>query len=161
VAVYEASGAIREAVLLLKYGGRSSMGRHLGRLMAEAASGLLDLEQFDLLIPVPLHPRRERARGYNQAALLARALGRATGRPVGSRVLRRIRHTEAQHGGQREREENVKGAFGVARPDRVQGRKVLLIDDVFTTGATVSECAKVLLAAGADEVGVYTLARAE
>lgn len=129
--------------------------------MAEAAERLLDPREFDLLIPIPLHPGRERERGFNQATLLAREVGRAWGLPVGHGLVRRVRATEAQSGGRRAREENVKGAFRVVRLDQVEGRRLLLIDDVFTTGATVNECAKVLLAAGAVEVGVYTLARVE
>ena len=152
---------MRQAILLFKYGGRPSLGRHLGRLMAEAAEGLFDLRQFDLVIPVPLHPARERERGFNQAALLARKVGRACGLRVGTRMLRRVRATEAQSGGRQAREANVKGAFSVARPGQVQDRRLLLIDDVLTTGATVNECAKALLAAGAAEVAVYTLARVD
>ncbi len=152
---------MRQAILLFKYGRRPSLGRHLGRLMAEAPESLLDPRHFDLLIPVPLHPRRERERGFNQAALLAREVGSRWELRVGDRLLRRIRATEAQSGGRREREENVKGAFRAVRPDQVEGRRLLLIDDVLTTGATVNECAKTLLAAGADEVTVYSLARVE
>jgi len=150
---------MRQAILLFKYGGRLSLGRHLGRLMGQPADGLLDLRQYDLMIPVPLHPRRQRERGFNQAALLAKEVGKDCGLRVDHRLLRRIRATEAQSGGRREREENVKGAFRVARPDQVEGRKLVLIDDVLTTGATAHECAKTLLAAGAAEVAVYTLAR--
>ena len=159
--LYEVHGTMREAILLFKYGGRQSLARHLSRLMVDAAERLFDPCEFDLLIPVPLHPSREQARGFNQAALLAKILGRGCGLAVGHRVLRRVRATEAQSGGRREREENVKGAFRVARPDQVESRRLLLIDDVFTTGATVNECAKALLAVGAAEVAVYTLARVE
>ncbi len=129
--------------------------------MAESAERLFDPREFDLLIPVPLHSKREHERGFNQAALLAEEVGTGWGLPTAQRVLRRVRPTEAQSGGRRERQENVKGAFRVARPDRVEGRRLLLVDDVFTTGATVNECAKALLAAGAAEVAVYTLARVE
>lgn len=159
--LYEADGTIRQAILLFKYGGRLSLGRHLGRLMVEVADRLLDPREFDLLIPVPLHPKREQERGFNQATLLAKEVGRGCGLPVGRRLLRRVRATEAQRGARKEREANVKGAFRVDRPEKVNGRRVLLIDDVFTTGATVSECAKALMAAGAAEVAVYTLARVE
>ena len=159
--LYEAGGTMRQAILLFKYGGRQSLARHLSHLMVEAVGGLFDPGQFDLLIPVPLHPSRERERGFNQAALLAKEVGRAWGLRVGTRLLRRVRATEAQSGRRPEREANVKGAFEVAQPDRVEGRRLLLIDDVFTTGATVNECAKALLAAGAAEVAVYTLARVE
>lgn len=161
VTLYEVDGTMRQAILLFKYGGRQSLGRHLGRLMVDAAESLFDPCEFDLLVPVPLHPSREQARGFNQAALLAKEVGRGWGLLVGHRLLRRVRATEAQSGGRREREENVKGAFRVARPDRVEGRKLLLVDDVLTTGATVNECAKALVAAGAAEVAVYTLARVE
>ena len=159
--LYEAEGTIRQAILLFKYGGRLSLGRHLGRLMVEVADRLLDPREFDLLIPVPLHPKREQERGFNQATLLAKEVGRGCGLPVGRRLLRRVLATDTQRGARKEREANVKGAFRVARPEEVEDRRLLLIDDVFTTGATVSECAKALMAAGAAKVGVYTLARVE
>lgn len=159
--LYEAEGTMRQAILLFKYGGRRMLSRHLGRLMVETAGCLFDPREFDLLIPVPLHPNRERTRGFNQAALLAKEVGQSFGLEVGERLLRRVRATEAQSGGRRERENNVKGAFAVTRPDRVKDRRLLLIDDVFTTGATAGECARTLLAAGAEKVGVYTLARVE
>ena len=159
--LYEADGTIRQAILLFKYGGRLSLGRHLGRLMVEVADRVLDPREFDLLIPVPLHPRREQERGFNQATLLAKEVGRGCGLPVGRRLLRRVLATDAQRGARKEREENVKGAFRVTRPEKVEDCRLLLIDDVFTTGATVSECARALMAAGAAEVGVYTLARVE
>lgn len=159
---YEGEGTtIREAILLFKYGGRPSMGRHLGRLMAEAGGALFDTRQFDLLIPVALHPSRERERGFNQATLLAKEVGKVWGLRLDERSLRRVRATEAQKGNRADREANVKGAFRVARPDQVQGRRILLIDDVFTTGATVNECARTVLAVGAAEVAAYTLARVE
>lgn len=160
-ALYEADGAMRQAILLFKYGGRRTLARHLGRLMAEAAGCLFDPRQFDLLVPVPLHPKRERARGFNQAALLAEEIGAGWGLRVGDRVLHRVRATETQSGGRREREDNVKGAFAVLWPERVKDLRLLLIDDVFTTGATAGECTKTLLTAGASAVGIYTLARAE
>ncbi len=159
--LYEAGGPIRQAILLFKHGRRVSLAPHLGRLMAEAADGLFDPRQFDLLIPVPLHPRRERERGFNQAALLAKELGRRWSLRVNRRVLRRMRATEAQSGGREAREANVRDAFVVAQPDQVEGQSLLVIDDVLTSGATVNECTHALLAAGAAEVAVYTLARVE
>jgi ComF family protein len=158
--LYEAGGTVREAIMLFKYGRRVSLSRHLGRLMADAATGRLDPDDYDGLVPVPLHPGRERERGFNQSALLAREVGRRWGVGVEGRALRRARPTHVQSGGRREREANVEGAFQVMRPDRVEGRRLLVIDDVFTTGATVNECARTLVAAGAADVAVYTLARA-
>ena len=111
----------------------------------------------DLLTPVPLHPRRLKQRGFNQAWLLAQAFPAA---PLARDALVRLRHTVPQVGlNPKERRDNVKGAFGVPAPDRVKGKHVLLIDDLFTTGATVRECARVLRRAGARRVEVLTVAR--
>lgn len=114
--------------------------------------------QADLIVPVPLHPRRLRERGFNQALLLAQAF---TGLPLARELLVRVRHTPPQTTlkNPKERRENVRGAFAVPRPELVRGKKVLLVDDVFTTGATVRECARTLRRAGAREVLVLTVAR--
>lgn len=113
--------------------------------------------EADLLLPVPLHPRRLKARGFNQALLLARAF---PDKPVGLAVLTRVRYTRPQMELKpRERRENVKGAFAVAQPVEVKGKNILLVDDLFTTGSTVRECAKVLRRAGAARVEVLTVAR--
>jgi ComF family protein len=114
----------------------------------------------DAVAAVPLHPARRRARGYNQAALLAGALARRIGRPLLAGCLHRVRDTQTQtHLTARERLHNVTDAFEAARPARLRGRKVLLVDDVMTTGATVGACAKALTDGGAAEVLVLTLAR--
>ena len=110
-------------------------------------------------MPVPLHPRRERALGFNQAAFLARHVGRRVGLPVAARALRRVRETPPQSGDPADRRRNVRDAFTVAGPADVAARHVLLIDDVLTTGATANECARALRRAGARRVGVFTLAR--
>ena len=111
----------------------------------------------DLLLPVPLHPRRLKARGFNQALLLAQGF---PDKPMGLEVLTRLRHTVPQVGlNPKERRDNVKGAFGVSQPAAVKGKKILLIDDLYTTGSTVRECARVLRRAGAARVEVLTVAR--
>lgn len=113
----------------------------------------------DLILPVPLHPRRRQRRGYNQSELLARPLGRALGIPVVVSALERNRHTAPQVGlGPDERHANVRGAF-TAQATAVRDRDVLLVDDVLTTGATMSAAAEALLAAGAASVSAYCLAR--
>jgi ComF family protein len=111
---------------------------------------------------VPLHAKRERERGHNQAAVLARELARATDLELDEYVLARRVHTERHRAGMdaRARRESVTGAFEVRAPKQISGRRVLLIDDVFTTGATVSACAAVLKSAGAADVFVLTIARA-
>lgn len=112
----------------------------------------------DLIIPIPLHPRRKRRRGYNQSELLAAPLARALGLPLNHRGLQRIRHTAPQVGlGPEERHDNVRGAFATA--DSLAGRHVLLIDDVLTTGATMRAAAEALLVAGVASVSAYCLAR--
>lgn len=113
----------------------------------------------DLIVPVPLHPRRERHRGFNQALLLAKPLAEATGLAVDSAALRRVRHTIPQVGlGPNERAENVRNAFA-AVSTRIKGRHILLVDDVLTTGATMRAAAEALLASGAASVSAYCLAR--
>lgn len=110
-----------------------------------------------LLAPVPLHPKRLKERGFNQALLLAQAFPEI---PLGREVLARTRHTRPQAGlNPKERRDNVHRAFAVTRPEDVRGKSVLLLDDVYTTGATVRECARVLIKAGAREVNVLTVAR--
>jgi ComF family protein len=111
----------------------------------------------DLLAPVPLHPKRIKKRGFNQSLLLARAFPEV---PVGRETLVRTRHTVPQVGlNPKERRDNVKGAFVVTDPALVKGKQVLLVDDLYTTGATVKECARVLRKAGAQRVEVLTVAR--
>ncbi len=115
------------------------------------------VENADLLAPVPLHPRRLKARGFNQSLLLAQAF---SPKPLTRELLLRSRYTVPQVGlNPRERRENVRGAFAVSEPEAVKGKKILLIDDLYTTGATVRECARVLKRAGAAGIDVLTVAR--
>jgi ComF family protein len=119
------------------------------------------LMQTDLLIPVPLHPKREQQRGYNQAVLLARELGNVLNVPVIEDALIRTRNTVSQsHLNRQERLENVAGAFTCQSINGIAGQQVILIDDVATTGATLDACALALMVNGVDKVGAFTLARA-
>lgn len=152
-------GTARRLIHLFKYSDRLEMRRLLGRWMANAGTQLLT--DADVIVPVPLHPRRLLWRRYNQAALLALELGRMSARPVEPFILRRRRRTEAQVGlTEAQRRANVAGAFAVPprRRQRIEGRSVLLIDDVITTGATVNACARVLKRAGAARVDVLAVA---
>jgi ComF family protein len=142
-----------------KYG----LDQSLALALAECLGDKLPFadEDYDIVIPVPLHRSRLRWRGFNQAALLASAVARRLERPLDVTTLVRMRATPPQTSADhRERQLNVRRAFAVKRPGRVANRCVLLIDDVMTTGATVDECARTLLAAGARRVDVLTLARA-
>jgi ComF family protein len=159
VAYYE--GPLQETLHRWKYRGRISLTPFLGRWMAERLRWYWTDPRFELLIPVPLHVKRLRNRGFNQALLLTRELSRWTRIPYEKRVLLKRRVTVPQvdlSGAERERE--IRGAFTVPDSGPIEDRSVLLVDDVYTTGATVNECAKVLLAAGARRVDVFTLARA-
>jgi ComF family protein len=155
VAVYE--NALAEAIHLFKYSKNPNWSKPLGRLLH---TRLHDLGVLEVILPVPLHAKRLRQREFNQALLLAREVSLASGIPLQMDNLRRVRWTQPQielNGD--ERRKNVRGAFEVLRPDQVKGQSVLLIDDVFTTGATVNECARVLKKAGAKAVNVLTVAR--
>jgi ComF family protein len=151
----------REAVHSLKFGGRRALAAPLGDLIAEMGAGGLPAGTPDLLVPVPLHRRRERERGFNQAFLLARRVGQIWRVPVCADALTRTVATRPQTDLTAEtRWANVRGAFALRRPERVAGRHVVLIDDVITTGATLTACARCLAAGGAVTVGALTVARA-
>lgn len=154
--VYES--ALRASVLLLKR--EPNICSKLKELLLEAQRQY-PLNRATLIVPVPLHPEREKARGFNQAGLLGRELSRATSLPCDEVSLVRTHHTNRHRAGMdaKDRRETVDNAFAVSYPALVAGERVLLIDDVFTTGATVSSCAKALLDAGAAEVFVLTMAR--
>jgi ComF family protein len=149
----------RALVLSLKHGDRTHLARSLGRWMRRAGNEVLD--GADLLVPVPLHWTRLYARRYNQAALLAHAIHAAGGPPVAPDWLIRRRRTPSQGRlGPLARARNVRGAFALHRGRSVVGKRLVIIDDVMTTGATAEECARVLHRAGAGWIGVLTLARA-
>jgi predicted amidophosphoribosyltransferase len=178
----EYGAALADAIVTMKHGGRRDLAIRLARLLVDPLAQVLARGAFDrgdALIPVPLHPSKLRKRGFNQALELARAArlllarrqsslsgraGRARALPrLERRLLRRVRDTrELGRLGPAARKVEVAGAFAVAGGARVGvcGRRVLLLDDVFTTGATLNECARVLRAAGAREVRVIALARA-
>jgi ComF family protein len=151
-------GRLRELIHLFKYSGIAPLAGPLGAFLAQA----LPLDQrFDMIVPMPLHWLKRWRRGFNQAELLARLVARRSGAPVVSAVRRR-RFTPPQASlSHARRRENVQGAFVVKRSCDVKERRVLLIDDVFTTGSTASVCAAALKKAGARFVGVLTLARAD
>jgi ComF family protein len=153
----------RESVHALKFRGRRVLAAPLGDLIADLAwTTALPYGRPELLVPVPLHPGRERERGYNQALLLARRVGRAWGVPVCADALERTLATRPQTELSAEaRRANVRGAFSLRRPEPVAGRHVALIDDVVTTGSTAAACARCLEAGGASRVGVLAVARAD
>jgi ComF family protein len=154
----DGSNAVASLLRRHKYGLDQSLSRALAEYLD--ASLPLDAGSYDVVMPVPLHRTRLRWRGFNQAALLGATLARRLRCPLDVTTLARTRHTPPQTARDRaERARNVRGAFAVRRPARVAGRRILLVDDVMTTGATADECARVLRAAGAERIDVLTLAR--
>lgn len=148
----------KKMILPLKYGDQSEAASGLARLMRRPGEAML--QAANLLVPVPLHAARLRKRRYNQAAVLAIALARLTGRPLGLDVLRRWRATRKLEGlSARERREELADTISLRRGADVAGKRVLLIDDVMTTGATAHQCALALREGGAKRVDVLTLAR--
>jgi competence protein ComFC len=161
VAAYRGRGIVREIIHAFKYGHQV----HLRHLVARWLCAALDDErlrgqEFDVMIPVPLHPARQRERGFNQASLLAELLSKRISIPS-KPLLERIRYTTTQTALDRaERMENLHNAFRLRKNTDVRGLRVLLIDDVLTTGSTLSECARILKRAGAISVHAATAARA-
>jgi ComF family protein len=150
----------RKLVHAFKYGDRLDLAPTMGRWMTNAARALL--AETDAIVPVPLHWRRQWVRRFNQSALLAEVVAKASGVAVAHAALRRVKATPQQVGlSQAERAQNVQGAFRVlpAAKTAVAGRRLLLVDDVLTSGATVDACSRALLRAGAEQVDVLVFAR--
>ena len=144
----------------LKFAGQLT-GLSTMAALARDTAGYRDLAAADLILPVPLHPQRLRERGFNQALLLARACFPEQSRMINVDLLVRRRATVPQTRlSGKERRRNLAAAFQITRPDSLKGKKILLIDDVFTTGSTVHECAATLRRAGAASIEIFTLARA-
>ncbi|HEY5974722.1 MAG TPA: ComF family protein, partial [Geobacteraceae bacterium] len=155
------SGPTVDLIHRLKYSYQVRLRRPLGLLTAELLAPFAADCTADLVVPVPLHVKRLRQRGFNQAILLGELLARHWRLPLVRDNLRRVRWTEPQVGlAAHERAGNVRGAFAVAEPVGVKGKRLILVDDVYTTGSTVRECSRVLRQAGAAEVFVVTVARA-
>lgn len=149
------------AIHRFKYRGKTGIGDLLSRIMADFADNIWDMKAFERILPVPLHRRRLRERGFNQAVILARGLSKRFNIPLDFTSLRRDLFTPPQVGlDRKQRSANVQGAFTVTHPERIVGRRLLLVDDVYTTGSTLTECARVLIRAKAEAVAVLTMARA-
>lgn len=156
-APYAYCSPLQDAIALFKYRGKVALADALGALLIKALPVRLDL---DILMPIPLHPNRLRQREFNQSLLLADRIGSALGLPISYRNLIRTLDTDPQISLPRAaRLQNLRKAFAIRAPQEVAGARILLVDDVFTTGTTASECARVLLKAGATQVGVLALAR--
>ena len=161
VSAYRSRGVVRFVILQFKYNRQLHLRHPVAEWLQEAMNDArLRDRNFDCIVPVPLHPARFRERGFNQAELLAKILGRGINLTV-SRALERTRYTTTQTAFDRtERMENLRGAFRLRKKIGVRGLRVLLVDDILTTGSTLSECARVLREAGTQSVYAVTAARA-
>jgi ComF family protein len=149
-----------EVIHRFKYSRALWFENFLVDLLVRAAAPALRGQPWDFIVPVPLHPLKLREREFNQAEILARRLGAATAMPMNAKILRRVRPTATQTVLTRgQRAANMKSAFAVRPGVRLAGKRLVIVDDVFTTGATTSACARALRMAGAADVCVWTIAR--
>lgn len=159
-AVFSYENIILNAIHRFKYKRNISIGETLASFMTDFQFPNMDYADYSIILPVPLHIKRLRERGFNQSLILARAIGEKHQMPVDFSLLKRHKFTLTQTGSnKKERKQNIKGAFEVTDKKKIAGKSIILIDDVYTTGATVNECAKTLIKAGAQKVSVLTLAR--
>lgn len=154
------SGNMRKAILRVKYGGHLVVAASLGLFLKQQVSRFFPMATADVILPVPLHPKRLRQREFNQCTLLARPLVKSLDIVMDLSSVTRIRNTPSQSAsGSAKRQKNLQDAFRVIRPSRLKGKSVLIVDDVYTTGATLEALGKALYAAGAAKVSAFTLAR--
>lgn len=156
---YQKGSDFRRILYQLKYGGRKDLGEIMGRFMAAELMAADYFRDIDVIIPVPLHPRKQKSRGYNQSECIARGVASVTGILVDTTSVLRKRHTETQtRKSAFERWENVDGIFLLRHPERFAAKHVLLIDDVLTTGATITACADAFKGVEGVRISVLTLA---
>ncbi len=159
LSVFEYTGMVKESLIRFKFYNKPAYYRTYARLIADRLEKIINISSYDMVMSVPLHRHKEFTRGYNQAHLISKALARIIKLRECSYVLKRERYTEAQSLlDKQRRNQNVKGAFTVASPKKVQGKSVLLVDDILTTGSTLEECSRVLRQAGADKVFAIVVA---
>jgi competence protein ComFC len=151
--------SLQKLIHQFKYGKKIPLGKHLAESLGQAVAKSETFTECDLVIPVPLHSARHRERGFNQSQVLAEGISEVINIPVLKGVLKRKKNTKDQtYLNAEQRAENVKNAFVIAKPEMISSKKIILVDDVMTTGATLNECAGMLHSAGAKSVLAATLA---
>ena len=158
--VFETDKTLQDIIHALKYKKQFKLGTFLGEILSEGVKNLN--WQFDLIVPVPIHPLKKAERGYNQSDYIVKGLSKSLGIPYSTKLLKRTKHTESQtHLAMTERAKNVANAFKVKNPELIKGKSFLLVDDVITTGATTQECGKALVNSGAKTVYACSIGIAE
>lgn len=160
--IYEKESAIQDLIHSAKYHKRFQNAFFLGKLLGRKAQSKLTQWQVDLIIPVPLHSAKKAERGYNQSYYISKGISRVTGISVCEKAVKRVRNTQSQtHLNLIERKMNVKGAFKIKSADKIKNKNILIVDDVITSGSTISECAAALKNSGADNIYVASAAIVE
>ena len=158
IAFYQTT--LQQAIHFFKFEKKKVLARYLTQLLNAHIPLDCPIAEYDLILPVPIHKKRLRERGFNQATLLANGIAKAEGVPILTNTLVRKRHTVAQSSLDREaRQQNLTGAFEIQNPETIRGKRLLIFDDVFTTGATIREAVSELWTADPAEIDVLTLAR--
>ena len=159
---FNKSGTVQRLLFEIKYRGRRDLATYLGRYYGYTLKQDLIFPENSVIVPVPLHPRKLRIRGFNQSTAFAEGLSKMMGIPLDTTTLIRIRHTPSQtRRSRQERIENVQHAFQLSDPSRLKGRHVILVDDVLTTGATLESCALTVLHQTEASMSIFTIAIAE
>ena len=158
--VFETDKTLQDIIHALKYKKQFKLGTFLGEILSEGVKNLN--WQFDLIVPVPIHPLKKAERGYNQSDYIVKGLSKSLKIPYSTKLLKRTKHTESQtHLAMTERAKNVANAFKVKNPELIKGKSFLLVDDVITTGATTQECGRALVNSGAEIVYACSIGIAE
>ena len=160
--VFEKDKELQHIIHSLKYKGRFLIGTFLGEELGKKIKNEIQAWNVNMLLPVPLHQLKNAERGYNQSLYIAKGLSKLLKIPLGVRIFKRKRYTQSQTSMNFiERQENIKEAFNIKSDKKIKGKNILLVDDVITTGATISECGKVLLNGGANRIYAASIAIAD
>jgi ComF family protein len=160
--IFEKDKALQHVIHSLKYEKRFQNGIYLGEIIGKEMKQRMNEWMIDCMIPIPLHSVKKAERGYNQSFYIAKGISKVTGIPVKNNFIKRIKNTESQTTMTLiERKENVDGAFSISKKEKVVGKNILLVDDVITTGATTSECGKILIENSASRVYALSVAIAD
>lgn len=158
--IFMYSGTVRRIILDYKFNDKSYIYRTIVKFFLKNEKFVENIKSYDIIVPVPLSKKREKQRGYNQSELIAKELSYLTNIKIEKNCLKKIKNVTAQSSlDKKKRQHNIKGAYKVIRAKNIQQKKVLIIDDVYTTGSTVNECSKVLKQAGSRNIGVLTIAK--